>query len=62
MENSQIPSPMEDFEELPGSLIDHLERSKKVIKEIGLTILVNTIQHLGMLIPIFILCKYKLYL
>ena len=62
MENSQIPSPMEDFEELPGSLIDHLERSKKVIKEIGLTILVNTIQHLVMLIPIFILCKYKFYL
>ena len=58
MENSQIPSPMEDFEELPGSVNQHIERSQNILKEMGLTILANCFYHLIMLIPIFILCKF----
>ena len=57
MENSQIPSPMEDFEELSGSVADHIERHGKINKEMKLTILANFFHHLLMLAPIYILCK-----
>ena len=57
MENSMLPSPLEDFEELPGSVDEHVERSKLLIKEIGLTILTNFFQHLLFMSPLCILCK-----
>ena len=57
MENSMLPSPLEDFEELPGTVDEHVERSKLLIKEIGLTILANFLQHLLFMSPLCILCK-----
>ena len=62
MENSQIPSPVEDFEEKPGTVSEHVTRSKKIIKEMGSTIVANFFYHIIMLAPIFILCKYLVQL
>jgi len=50
-----LPSPLEDFEELPGTVNEHVERSKLLIKEIGLTILANFFQHLLFMSPLCIL-------
>ena len=52
-----LPSPLEEFEELPGTVYEHVERSKLLIKEIGLTILANFFQHLLFMSPLCILCK-----
>ena len=57
MENSMLPSPLEDFEELPGTVDEHVKRSKLLIKEIGWTILANFFQHLLLMSPLCILCK-----
>ena len=57
MENAQVPSPIEDFEEQPGTVGEHIERFHKITSEIGSTIIANFFQHLLMLAPIINLCK-----
>ena len=62
MENAQVPSPIEDFEEQPGTVAEHIERYHKINKEIGATIIANFLQRLLMFAPIINLCKLYRFL
>ena len=57
MENTQIPAPMNDWDEGPGSIKVHKERRKTVEIEIAMTILANFLVHCLMLFPLEILGK-----
>ena len=57
MENTQIPAPMNDWDEGPGSVKVHKKRRKTVEIEIAMTILANFLVHCLMLFPLEILGK-----
>merc|ERR1712062_186831 len=57
MENTQIPAPMNDWDDGPGSIKAHKERRKTVEIEIAMTILANFLVHCLMLFPLEILAS-----
>ena len=57
LENCQVPAPMEDWDDIFGS-IDHYKQAQKAISlEMGLTLLANLLTHLFMTLPLFVLAK-----
>ena len=60
MENCQIPAPMSDWDDYPGTIPDYVQRQKYVNWEMGLTMVVNLVKNLVMLIPMWIFGNIRL--
>ena len=54
IENCQIPAPMFDWDDLPGTIADYIERQKNIDWELGLTMLANLLKNLFMMIPVWV--------
>ena len=57
MENGQIPAPMFDWDDLPATIPEYVEKQKLVDYEMGFTILANFFKHLIMVVPIWVFGK-----
>ena len=58
IENTQIPAPMFDWDDLPASIVpDYVQRQRLVDYEMGFTILANLCKHLFMMIPVWVFGK-----
>ena len=57
MENGQIPAPMFDWDDLPATIPEYVEKQKLVDYEMGFTILANFCKHLIMVVPIWVFGK-----
>ena len=58
IENTQIPAPMFDWDDLPSTIPEYVEKQKLVDYEMGFTILANLCKHLFMMIPIWVFGKF----
>ena len=57
LENSHVPFPMEDWDQLSGSVQDHHERASKVMNEMFAVIVTNAFTNSILLSPLVILGK-----
>ena len=57
-ENCQIPAPMMDWDDLPGTIQDYKKRQRQIDVEMGLIILVNFLKHLLMMAPMWIFGEF----
>ena len=57
MENVFIPAPLEDWDDLPGTISQYKQRQRTNLIEIGCTLVINLLFNLLLLIPIWIFCK-----
>ena len=55
LENSHVPFPMEDWDEMKGTVTEHEFRAKKVMFEMVATMLVNLITNAFLVSPLVIL-------